>query len=53
MAITPENYDVTNPDEVQGQIDPFNHPVPGESLTNEGGLDLMKALQKLTNQKLY
>lgn len=37
MAITPENYDVTNPDEVQGQIDPFNHPVPGESLTNEGG----------------
>ena len=37
MQVRPETIDNTNPSEVDGQIDPFNHPIPGESLTREPG----------------
>ena len=26
-----------NPEEIEGQLDPMNHPIPGESLTSEPG----------------
>jgi len=32
-----QTTDVRNDDEVAGQVDPFNHPIPGESLTAEPG----------------
>ena len=32
-----QTADVRNDDEVAGQVDPFNHPIPGESLTAEPG----------------
>ena len=37
MQIVPETIDNTNPNTVEGQTDPFNHPIPGESLTREAG----------------
>jgi len=37
MQIRPETVDNTNPSEVDGQVDPFNYPIPGESLTREAG----------------
>lgn len=32
-----QTADVRNDNEVAGQVDPFNHPIPGESLTAEPG----------------
>jgi len=37
MQIVPETIDNTNPNTVDGQTDPFNYPIPGESLTREAG----------------
>jgi hypothetical protein len=37
MQVRPETVENTNPSEVDGQVDPFNYPVPGESLTREAG----------------
>ena len=31
MQVRPETVDNTNPSEVDGQVDPFNYPIPGES----------------------
>ena len=40
MEIQPEITETTDPNQVEGQVDMFNHPVPGESLTSEGGARL-------------
>ena len=40
MEIQPEITETTDPNQVEGQVDMFNHPVPGESLTSAGGARL-------------
>lgn len=37
MQVRPETIETTDPETINGQVDPFNQPLPGESLTRELG----------------
>jgi len=40
MEIQPQTIETTDPQQVEGQVDTFNYPIAGESLTSEGGARL-------------
>ena len=48
-----QTADVRNDDEVAGQVDPFNHPIPGESLTAEPGNNQYESAPEETDPDLF